>query len=291
MTSTQNGQADKPAAVPQQRRSERFSSTEGEIVVFRSSDNVLFNIHRANLRAVTDGPFAEDFVSSETDIADLTENSDILEIIFQFVYPGHLPLLDALGSDLLFSLAEAAEKYRVAPAMAVCYLQIRKFYMVRNDFALQKMRYAYRHGYVEFMDEVAPRTLRETSQNALEIMGAGILYIAWTLYKEAWIKIVTNESYSLRIQNDHGLQNVKCEAWASLVYAVERSLGEVRVVTPHLVRVLFHGKEKIADECKHSHPMGMTHCRHQLALWKGIVEEEAKKVPPFSHFVSSVSRG
>ena len=92
--------------------------------MFCSSDNVLFNIHRANLRAVTDGPFAEDFVSSATDVSDLTEQSDILEIIFQFVYPGNLPLLD-LPEAQLFSVAEAAEKYRVSPAMAVCHLQIR----------------------------------------------------------------------------------------------------------------------------------------------------------------------
>ncbi|KAL1678442.1 hypothetical protein EV122DRAFT_211989 [Schizophyllum commune] len=292
MAPTQSGRAGEPTAAPQQRQSERFCSTDGDIVIFRSCDGVLFNIHRANLRAVTDGPFAEDFVSSATDVADLTEHSDILKIIFQFVYPGNLPLLEDVPPSFLFLIAEAAEKYRVAPAMAVCHLKIQGITgYLSGSFVLQKMAYAYRHGYIELMDEAAPGSLKKTSQNALEIMGVGILYIAWTLYKEAWTKIFTKNSYMLRMQNHHGLTNVECEAWTALVYAVERGLGEDRTSSPNALHFLFFGKEEIAEECKHLHDSGTTHCRHQLTLWKDTVAKEAKRIPPLSYFVSAVKTG
>ena len=101
------------------------SSTDGEITIFRSSDSVLFNIHRTNLRAVTDGPFAEDFASGKTDIADLTEDSETLEILFQYVYPGHLPSLEGVEFKRLYAIAEAAEKYHVSPAMVVCNIRMK----------------------------------------------------------------------------------------------------------------------------------------------------------------------
>ena len=93
------------------------------------------------------------------------------------------------------------------------------------------------------------------------------------------------------MRNDHGLANVKCKAWSSIVYSVEQSLGEHRTGWFNDMRMLFFGKEEIADQCKHSHRRGMTHCRHQLALWKDIVEKETKKIPPFSYFISSVETG
>ena len=48
-----------------------------------------------------------------------------------------------------------------------------------EDFVLQKMAYAYKHGYVELMDQVAPESLKQTFKDALRTMGIGILYIAW----------------------------------------------------------------------------------------------------------------
>ncbi|KAI4520314.1 hypothetical protein K525DRAFT_270899 [Schizophyllum commune Loenen D] len=208
MAPTQNGRADESTATPQQRQSERFSSTDDGIVIFRSSDNVLFNIHRANLRAVTDGPFAEDFVSSATDVADLTEKSDILEIIFQFVYPGNLPLLEDASRDLLFSVAEAAEKYRVAPAMALCHLNIKRD--IVYSCTLRKMVYAYKHGYTEFMDAIAENSLEESPKDALSAFGPGALFIGWVLYKDAWAEIL-RASHKWRDLNNHGLPGVKCE--------------------------------------------------------------------------------
>ena len=92
--------------------------------MFRSIDHVLFNIHRVNLRVNTTGPFAEDFPSPKGDVADLTEDAKTLELLFRFIYSERHPTLADLPFDELLSLAEAAEKYGVAPAMNLCYVRL-----------------------------------------------------------------------------------------------------------------------------------------------------------------------
>ena len=99
-------------------------STGENIIVFRSRDHVLLNIHRANLRAVTDGPFAVDLAAPEGDVADLPEDGDTLELMFRHVYPGRIPSLAPLPFQKLYTLAEASEKYRVGPAMNMCYTHL-----------------------------------------------------------------------------------------------------------------------------------------------------------------------
>ncbi|KAL1700043.1 hypothetical protein EV121DRAFT_273344 [Schizophyllum commune] len=276
------------AEVLTQRQSERFFSTDGDVVVFRSSDKVLFNIHHTNLRAVTDGPFAEYFPSTPADAADLTEDSQVLDIMFQFVYPGNLPLLDGVSPGLLFSVAEAAEKYRVAPAMALCHLQIRRISDLKDDCVLQKIAYAHRHGYIEYMDQIAPLSFPKSMKDALKAFGPGLLYIAWTTYKDAWASIFTEGTYALRTRDSHGLQNVRCEVWAGLLFAVERDLGEHRTQWFDNVAVLFYtsNKEGLADRCQHRHPSGVTHCRHQFMEWKTEAMKLAKAIPPLSQFVT-----
>ncbi|KAL1714427.1 hypothetical protein EV715DRAFT_209605 [Schizophyllum commune] len=279
------------AEVPTQRQSERFFSTDGDIVVFRSSDKVLFNIHHTNLRAVTDGPFAEYIPSTPSDAADFTEDSQVLDILYQFVYPGNLPLLDSVSLALLFSVAEAAEKYRVAPATALCHLQIRRISDITEDCVLQKIAHAHRHGYVEYMDKIAPLSFPKSTNDALKAFGPGLLYVAWTTYKDAWASIFTEGTYALRTRDSHGLQNVRCEVWAGLLFAVERDLGEHRTQWFDNVAVLFYtsNKEGLADRCQHRHPSGVTHCRHQFMEWKTEAMKLAKAIPPLSQFVTVVN--
>ncbi|KAI5886309.1 uncharacterized protein SCHCODRAFT_02517410 [Schizophyllum commune H4-8] len=277
------------AEAPVQRQSERFFSTDGDAVVFRSSDKVLFNIHHTNLRAVTDGPFAEYFPSTPADAADLTEDSQVLDIMFQFVYPGNLPLLDGVTPELLFSVAEAAEKYRVAPAMALCHLQIRRISDITEDCVLQKMAYAHRHGYIKYMDQVAPLSFPKRMEDALKAFGPGLLYVAWTTYKDAWTRIFAEGTYALRTRDNHGLPNVRCDVWAALLFAVERDLGEHRTQWFDSLSTLFFDKESLADRCQHRHPSGVTHCRHQFMEWKTEAMKLAKAIPPLSQFVTAVN--
>ena len=99
-------------------------STGEDIIVFKSRDHVLLNIHRANLHAVTDGPFVVDLAAPEGDVADLPEDGDTLELMFRHVYPGRIPSLAPLSFQKLYTLAEASENYRVGPAMNMCYTHL-----------------------------------------------------------------------------------------------------------------------------------------------------------------------
>ncbi|KAL1678441.1 hypothetical protein EV122DRAFT_278198 [Schizophyllum commune] len=159
MASAQSNAPSEPI-VSKERQSERFSSTDGEIIIFRSSDDVLFNIHHINLRAVTDGPFAEDF-------------AETLEILFQYVYPGHLPSLEGVEFKRLYAIAEAAEKYHVSPAMVVCNIRMKLLY---SSYPLEVIAYAYKHGYIDLLDIVGPSSMGKPASEAFEAMGAGVLY-------------------------------------------------------------------------------------------------------------------
>lgn len=88
-------------------------------VVFQSNDGVNFLIHKINLQTSADGfPPAEFATKGET--VQLTETAATLELLFRFVYPQELPDLENEEFETIYSLAEAAEKYRVYAAIALC---------------------------------------------------------------------------------------------------------------------------------------------------------------------------
>ncbi|KAF5380011.1 hypothetical protein D9615_006299 [Tricholomella constricta] len=154
-------------------------------VTFRSSDGVLFNIHLLNLKANTEG-----FVPPENatfgDIADLTETSATLEMLFQFIYPARHPELEAVNFVLLEDLAEAAEKYQVYAAMNICKIRMKK---TLPAHASEVMFYAMKHGYPDIMDMAAPlliaKSLKESCSNI------PIQYILpWIRYHDTWLQVL-----------------------------------------------------------------------------------------------------
>jgi hypothetical protein len=56
---------------------------------------------------------------------ELSETADVLDLLFQFMYPQPQPDLRNLDFTVLAALAEAAEKYMVYPALAPCRLQMK----------------------------------------------------------------------------------------------------------------------------------------------------------------------
>ena len=103
------------------KRPDRFPlvrSTDAEIT-YKSADGVLFRIHKINLEAFTEGLSPPEGSTFE-EVVELTENSAILELLFQFIYPTSGPDLSSIDFNVLESLAEAAEKYQVYTAMSIC---------------------------------------------------------------------------------------------------------------------------------------------------------------------------
>lgn len=93
-------------------------------IIFKSSDNVHFKVHRINLQVASQGFSAPDntLESSLEEVVDLQENSDVLNLLFQYMYPQRQPDLKIIKFSLLLKLAEAAEKYQVFSAMQSCNL-------------------------------------------------------------------------------------------------------------------------------------------------------------------------
>ena len=103
-------------------------NAEDAEITFRSSDNVVFKIHRKNLEVNAGGLSPAALTTSVSELVPLSEDSPTLELLFQYIYPRRQPLLDDIEFALLASLAEAAEKYEVFPAMTVCYIRMRCVY-------------------------------------------------------------------------------------------------------------------------------------------------------------------
>lgn len=93
-------------------------------VTFCSADGDMFHLQRKYLEANT-GAFPSSEFDTCGEITHLTESSDILHLLFQFVYPRREPDIEGLDFAILAALAEAAEKYEVFHAMTACKTQMK----------------------------------------------------------------------------------------------------------------------------------------------------------------------
>ncbi|KDR81223.1 hypothetical protein GALMADRAFT_1124326 [Galerina marginata CBS 339.88] len=85
----------------------------------RSSDGFVFQLHRLLLEATT-GAFPGSEMDTGGEIVQLTESAEVLAILFKFLYPKALPDLHGTSFTLLAAVAEAAGKYEVFSAAAIC---------------------------------------------------------------------------------------------------------------------------------------------------------------------------
>ncbi|KAF9457806.1 hypothetical protein BDZ94DRAFT_1174878, partial [Collybia nuda] len=126
-------------------------------VTFKSIDGVLFRLQKLNLAVNANGFPPTDFQTSDEAVG-LSETSDVLELLFQFCYPQRHLDLEHLDTNLLVSLAEAAEKYEVFPAMSVCNIRMRE---IISQSPFNVMLYAARHGYTDIVDTSYKLVLKE----------------------------------------------------------------------------------------------------------------------------------
>ncbi|KAG6818516.1 hypothetical protein H0H93_004357 [Arthromyces matolae] len=101
------------------KESEIFNAPDADLTI-ESCDNVIFRVHRKYLEAAAGAFPPSEIEAREEEIVSLTEDSETLTILFQFIYPRRNPEIDVLSFEPLYRLAEAAEKYEVFSAMDVC---------------------------------------------------------------------------------------------------------------------------------------------------------------------------
>ncbi|KAG6901803.1 hypothetical protein C0995_007739 [Termitomyces sp. Mi166 len=149
--------------------SEKFDAPDAE-VVFQSSDRILFRIHKMNLATCTEG-FSPPEHSTFDEIVPLPESSSTLELLFQFIYPRPQPELGTIDFETLALLAEAAEKYRVFPAINLCTI-----YMILGlrehleDHVEEIFVHALRHAVHKLVARAAPLLLDRPLEKFLLIL-------------------------------------------------------------------------------------------------------------------------
>lgn len=171
-----------------------------EMVIFKSSDNILFHVRRRYLEANTGG-FPGPELPTYGEIVELSETSQALAILFQFIPPSRHPLLEDVQFPLLGEIAEAAEKYQVFPAMGVVVHRMRfilsqcvvvplivlittyqLFSVFRNDWLLRPtfsiLNHAVKHGYKTLINEAALNVARLKLSNVAKNLSPNIA-TAW----------------------------------------------------------------------------------------------------------------
>ncbi|KAG6816024.1 hypothetical protein H0H87_009321, partial [Tephrocybe sp. NHM501043] len=175
--------AESPQFLAELRVSEKFNAADAE-VVFKSSDNVLFHIHRSNLMACTEG-FSPPETSTFNEIVTLTEPTATLELLFAFIYPQPLPDLGGLDFDILAALAEAAEKYRVFAAMNLCTIHMGNHL---KDHPEEILIHGLKHGIRKLVARTAPLLLDSPLEYLLPHLPDRFL-IPWVRYHTHWTRI------------------------------------------------------------------------------------------------------
>ena len=99
-------------------------------ITLRSIDGVLFRVHRKNLEVHSEVFAAAESISipvvnESTEVVQLSESAESLNLLLQFMYRQRQPDLLDLPFATLADLVEAVEKYEVFSAMKNCELSMR----------------------------------------------------------------------------------------------------------------------------------------------------------------------
>src|SRR6266542_1247655 len=89
------------------------NARDGDIVI-RSSDNILFRLHRKHIEAYA-GAFPLQATSAIKDLPTITvpETANVLEKVVEYLHPQRYPDLDSMEPKNLITFARVIEKYKV----------------------------------------------------------------------------------------------------------------------------------------------------------------------------------
>ncbi|KAJ3711673.1 hypothetical protein EV361DRAFT_955277 [Lentinula raphanica] len=166
------------------KTSSRFNSQDAEITVI-SSDNVLFRLHKMNVQ-VTSGNLIRLNKLETNDFLTLVEPAEVLEILFEFLYPDFETDLERLEFDALLSVAEAAEKYGVFYAMSHCTFCLRKH---SSSHPAELLRFAVRYRKERMLAELTPALLDMELDEIINILPP-TAFGEFCLFRDKWMKVL-----------------------------------------------------------------------------------------------------
>ncbi|KAF9565895.1 hypothetical protein CPC08DRAFT_815130 [Agrocybe pediades] len=162
------------------RTHEKFNADNSDVTI-RSSDDVLFKLHRSNL-SVTTGAFPGTEMSTNDEQVVLSETADVLEIVFDYVYPKRKPFtMENMDFHMLVKVAEAVEKYEVFPAMRFCERRLREN---MEDNALDVLIHAIKHDRRNLINESSTNLVMGPVIPVIEKLPLECV-VPWVKYHEA----------------------------------------------------------------------------------------------------------
>jgi hypothetical protein len=264
-----------------------FNAEDAEIA-FRSSDNIVFKIHRKNLEVNTAGLSPAALTTSISELVPLSEDSPTLELLFQYIYPRRQPLLDDIEFVLLASLAEAAEKYEVFPAMTVCYIRMS---LAQRKHPADIMRYAARHDYMQLLCDVAPLVIRIPLLDILSLLPQHLI-MPWLEYYEEWRKAHA-AAFSKALSHDSEITRTSksgktvwsdpCTDWPRLWQEIATQLGPGVHTLANIDSIFILKTPKRVDSSSGSRsPKGC--CIDAIDQWRTSIKGDLGKIPSPSKF-------
>ncbi|KAH8829766.1 hypothetical protein DL96DRAFT_1590326 [Flagelloscypha sp. PMI_526] len=201
-----------------------FNSADADVTLM-SCDGTLFKVHSQHL-AWASGAFPP-LPSSPNEVIQLSEKSETLELLLNFVYPSKHSHLHDITFETLEGLAEAAEKYQVFFAMNLCNYKM-------NDFAskhpAQVLAYACKHDYPHIVEVCSEYALkRSLSDIVIEL--PSYLVLPWVVYREQYVRawVESCDKYGA----ERTLSGQKpCENWTYFMYVLLATASET-IVFPH----------------------------------------------------------
>jgi len=238
--------------------STRFNAPDSDVVI-RSSDGMLFKLHRKNLSMFAEGFPGEDMNLTPNEIVDLSELGNTLDILFQFVYRQPQPDLSGLRFEVLAAVAEAAEKYLIYAAMEICKMHMSA---AITDHPMEVLGYAVRHNHSRLYRDAAPRTIDLSSKLALTALGS-TFFINWVLYRDMWMEVLKVVHAPPVVLHRGGLRD--CPIWGPFQMKVMEST-DYQLYPLLRIGAIIEEHMDLLEDCNN--------CRIRADKWERKVESE-----------------
>ncbi|KIK61157.1 hypothetical protein GYMLUDRAFT_73549 [Collybiopsis luxurians FD-317 M1] len=237
------------------------AKTNSDIVI-RSSDDVKFRLHKKNLECNSEAfPPAETPTNGE--IVLLSETAATLKILFQFIYPRPYPNLEKLDVKSLLLVAEAAEKYRIFPAMYGCQFALRKHL---NSNPRDILIFAVKHDNPSLIVQLPLKYLLDTPLSDLAEILSPSVYMLWTIYRERWLDAL--HEATTRLIPVH-----RCNHWSDAIRDLLCGMNSPScLLSPKIDTIFGHRVYPSRSQC----------CVNEIGVWKASVLSKIAKIPPFS---------
>ncbi|KAJ7911048.1 hypothetical protein B0H13DRAFT_1614934, partial [Mycena leptocephala] len=214
---------------------------------------------------------SRDVETAQPEVVQMTERSDILELLLKYMHLQRQPDLSRHKFDTLAGLAEAAEKYFVYSAMDVCRIRMGLYV---QDHPARVLAYAIKHNYPELRDVAVPFTLTmPLSTMKVLLQDAPHAFIAWAQYREGFIEVIHSSLVPAAVMLHKGGAK-SCDVWGDFHCAIlgRFNLDSIREFS------------RLIGEYKHQ--LGGCHqCTVRAESWVKSVTYRVSTLPLFSSFL------